>query len=378
MTWSHGRQWPIARPGSSNTDLAQSLRTLATEGANAFYTGAIAEQIDTWFRESGGLLTGDDLASYEATIEPALQFDYHDALLTTTGGATGGFTLAESLRLLSGSGIADLPAQSAAAYHLMAQAFATAFADRFAYLADPDHVDVPFEALLSDDYLASRRAEITDGPALPPRSGDRQTLGVNHDLPGSLPDFTAGGSTTHISVVDKEGVAVSLTQTLLSLWGSRVTVPGTGILMNNGMMWFDPTPGRPNSIGGRKRPLSNMAPAIVSRPDGLTAAIGASGGRRIMNCVAQIAMNLVDHQMGMQEAVTAPRIDRSTASLLISDRVSKETVAELERLGHPVHACDESLQFGEFSSPACVRRAERLSDGGVDPFYYPATAIGTE
>ncbi len=361
-----------------NPDLAESLRTIAREGASAFSTGSIASAIDDWFRASGGLLTGDDLTRYEAKIEPALQFEYHDALITTTGGATGGFTLAESLLLLNGSGIGDLPPQSAAAYHLMAQAFSTAFADRFAYLADPDHVDVPFRALLSAEYLDGRRIEFSADPVTSPRAGDRQALGVQHDLPGSLPDYTSGGSTTHLSVVDRDGVAVSLTQTLLSLWGSRVTVPGTGIMMNNGMMWFDPTPGRPNSVGGSKRPLSNMSPAIVSNEHGMTAAVGASGGRRIMNCVAQIAMNLVDHKMGMQEAVSAPRIDRSTATLLISDRVPVETVSELESLGHTVDARDESLQFGEFSSPACVRFVSGQSDSGVDPFYYPATAIGVD
>jgi gamma-glutamyltranspeptidase/glutathione hydrolase len=196
-------------------------------------------------------------------------------------------------------------------------------------------------------------------------------------LAGSMPNYSSGGSTTHLSVIDKDGVAVSLTQTLLSLWGSRVTVPGTGIIMNNGMMWFDPEPGRPNSIEGGKKPLSNMSPAILTRNGEAVAALGASGGRRIMNCVAQIAMNLVDHDLSMQEAVTSPRIDRSTSSLYISSRMPKATVDGLAALGHRVSVRDETLFFGEFASPACVERTSSGElKGGVDPFYYPATAQG--
>jgi gamma-glutamyltranspeptidase/glutathione hydrolase len=209
------------------------------------------------------------------------------------------------------------------------------------------------------------------------KSGTREQLGVTHGLSGSMPDYSSGGSTTHLSVIDKNGVTVSLTQTLLSLWGSRVTIPGLGLLMNNGMMWFDPEPGRPNSIEGGKKPLSNMSPAIVTRNGEAVAALGASGGRKIMNCVAQIAMNLIDHNLPMQEAVTSPRIDRSTASLYVSSRMPKAVTDGLAALGHRVSLRDETLFFGDFASPACVQRtvAGELR-GGVDPFYYPATAQG--
>ncbi len=147
--------------------------------------------------------------------------------------------------------------------------------------------------------------------------------------------------------------------------------------MNNGMMWFDPEPGRPNSIEGGKKPLSNMSPAILTRNGEAVAAVGASGGRRIMNCVAQLAMNLVDHDLSMQEAVSSPRIDRSTASLYISSRIPKATVDGLAALGHRVSVRDETLFFGDFASPACVERTPNGElKGGVDPFYYPATAQG--
>ncbi len=285
--------------------------------------------------------------------------------------------MAESLGLLDGFDLAQVPHNSVEALHLCAQAFAIAFADRFAYLADPNFVDVPIEALLSDAYLDARCEEMQQDRIGNIKAGTKEQLGVAHALAGSMPDYSSGGSTTHLSVIDKDGVAVSLTQTLLSLWGSRVTIPGLGVIMNNGMMWFDPEPGRPNSIEGGKKPLANMSPAIVTRNDEAVAALGASGGRRIMNCVAQIAMNLIDHDLSMQEAVTSPRIDRSTAALYVSSRMPKSTVDGLSALGHRVSLRDETLFFGDFASPACVQRTDTGElRGGVDPFYYPATAQG--
>jgi gamma-glutamyltranspeptidase/glutathione hydrolase len=198
-------------------------------------------------------------------------------------------------------------------------------------------------------------------------------------LAASVPDYTSDGSTTHHSVIDREGMAVSTTQTLLSLWGSGVTIPGTGILMNNGMMWFDPEPGRPNSVGGGKKPLSNMAPAIVTRNGVALAALGASGGRRIMNCVAQLALNVIDRDLSMQEATNAPRIDRSTAMLFVSPRFGEGTIADLAARGHQVKVKDERNLLGEYSSPASVKRAaDGALSGGVDPWYFPATAIGVD
>jgi gamma-glutamyltranspeptidase/glutathione hydrolase len=180
-------------------------------------------------------------------------------------------------------------------------------------------------------------------------------------------------------VIDSDGMAVSTTQTLLSLWGSGVTVPGTGILLNNGMMWFDPEPGRPNSVAGGKKPLSNMSPAVVTRNGQALAALGASGGRRILNCVAQLALNVIDRNQSMQQATSAPRIDRSTPKLMISPRFYPAVIAELEARGHQLMIKDERNLLGEYSSPASVRRnADGTLTGGVDPYYFPATAVGVD
>ena len=149
--------------------------------------------------------------------------------------------------------------------------------------------------------------------------------------------------------------------------------------MNNGMMWFDPQPGRPNSIGGAKKPLANMCPTLVTRDNHAIAALGASGGRKILNCNAQLAMNLVDQRMSMQDATSAPRIDRSTPALLASRRFDNDAIHDLEGRGHRIVVKDERQMLGDFSSPASVQRdADGTFTGGVDPYYFPATAIGID
>jgi gamma-glutamyltranspeptidase / glutathione hydrolase len=358
------------------TDLAQTLRVIADQGPQVFYEGELAEKMVSELTDGGAPFSLDDFASYQAQVVPALSVNYGAHRVSTIGEGTGGVTLAQSLRLLDRAGAHSLGHNTPERLHLMAQAFRLAFADRFAYLADPSHVDVPIDGLLSADYLNEQLEQIKPQTVGSLRPGKRESLGISHQLAHSRPDYTSGGSTTHLSVIDRDGVAVSLTQTLLSLWGSRVVVPGTGILLNNGMMWFDPEPGRPNSVAGRKKPLSNMSPAVISKDGETIAAIGASGGRRIMNCTAQIVMNLIDHGMSMQEAVSAPRIDYSTPTLFASTRIDPATIEALRSLGHMVELKDETLLFGEFSSPACVSKQAGAFRGGVDPYYYPSTAIG--
>jgi len=166
-----------------------------------------------------------------------------------------------------------------------------------------------------------------------------------------------------------------LTQTLLSGWGSRVVAPGTGVLLNNGMMWFDPEPGRPNSVGGRKRPLANMAPVVVTKGDQVTASIGSSGGRKITNCNVQLMTNLVDFGMDMGAALESPRIDASTRKLIASSRLASGTLSRLQELGHTLDIRDETLLTGDFASPVAIaRQDDGMLEGAADPWYYPATA----
>ena len=362
-----------------NPDLARTLRLIADQGPAVFYEGEIAKAMADHLAEQGAPITIQDFANYRASVVEPLITDFHGAKILATPGPGGGPTLTEGMRILAGFDLQSAGFGSAESLHLFAEAFKVAFADRFAWFADPTQIDVPFDALVSDDYLDARRAAIDPERATPASAGDRATLGVTHDLEPSMPEYTSGGSTTHLSVIDGNGMAVSNTQTLLSYWGSRVVPPGTGVVLNNGMMWFDPEPGRPNSVGPGKRPVANMAPIIVTNGDSVTAAIGTSGGRKIIGANAQMAINVIAHGMAMQAASDAPRMDVSTPEVIVSDRFDPGAIEALIAMGHPVRVADETLLGGEFASPANV---QRLSDGtlasGMDSYYYPATAVAVD
>jgi gamma-glutamyltranspeptidase/glutathione hydrolase len=366
------------------TDLARTLKAIAADGPRVLYEGAIGQSIADFLTANGAPFTREDFAGYQARIGPALTTSYGGAEVHTVGGATGGTTLVESLNLLAELELRNLGYHSPLALHRMAQAFRVAFADRFTWMGDPSRVEVPLEFITSSDYARERMENLPADrlETIPAVSPER--CGVSHGLSASFPDYMASavavgqmadGSTTHLSAMDRDGMAVSCTQTLLSLWGSRVTVPGTGVLLNNGMMWFDPEPGRPNSVAGGKAPLSNMAPVLLSRDGRPWATLGASGGRRIMNCNAQLVVNLTDWRLAAMPAIIAPRIDCSTPELLLSWRFPAETIKALRRMGHRVGIRDERLFTGDFASPTAIRRTpDGIFDGGADPFYAPATA----
>jgi len=364
-------------------DLGRTLETIANEGPRVFYEGATAHAIVEHLAEHGATVTLEDFSSYQATIAPALTSRYGDHDIFTIGNGTGGTTLVEILNLFSAAGVDRLDHNSVDALHVMALSLRQAFADRFAYLADPDVVAVPLDSLTSLDYAAEQAATFDRHRAGVTTAGRPDRLGVSHGLGVSMPAYAgqspqmSDGSTTHLSVIDRDGGAVSLTTTLLGGWGSRVVAPGTGVLLNNGMMWFDPEPGRPNAVGGGKRPLSNMAPLIVAKQGRVTASIGASGGRRILACNAQIVANLLTHGLTIQPAMSAPRIDASTLDLHISRRLPESTRDQLAAWGHHVIVRDERLFTGEFASPVGVAVDTRgRFTGGADPFYFPATVIG--
>jgi gamma-glutamyltranspeptidase/glutathione hydrolase len=364
-------------------DLASTLRTIAANGPRVMYEGRIGQAIADDLAANGAPFTREDFAGYQARITPALTMTYRDAEVHTTSGGTGGTTLVESLTMINELDLRALGYHTPLALHRLSQAFRAAFADRFAWLADARQIDVPVDVLTSAEYARERIAAFPADRLEPVPAAAAARTGIGHGLASSVPNYVAGaapgqmadGSTTHLSVMDRDGMAVSCTQTLLSLWGSRVTTPGTGVLLNNGMMWFDPEPGRPNSVAGGKTPLSNMAPLLLSRDGRPWATLGASGGRRIMNCNAQLVINMVDWRLAAQPAISAPRIDCSTAELLLSWRFPRETVKALRAMGHHVGIRDERLFTGDFASPAAIRRTlDGIYDGGADPYYFPATA----
>ncbi len=363
-------------------DLARTLALIATGGADAFYRGPLAAALDAEMRANNGLVRAEDLAAYRAVIRPALTVRYRERMIATVPGPFGGVTMAQMLRILDGFDLAGAGDNTATGLHLIAEASRLAFADRFAHLADPEVVPTPFAGLLTDGYIAARRAAIdprrahgtpTAGDPWPYEPGGRPSTTPPTSGPGP-----AHSDTTHLCAADRDGLAVSLTSTLMSSFGSAVTVPSTGILLNNGMSWFDPEPGRAASLGPNRRPLTNQTPAIVLDEAGPQLVVGASGGRRILDAVAQLIIKVVDFGQGPQAAINAPRVDCSEPGrLLIDDRVGQATLDALAALGHEIRPIQDDFFVGAFASPTAIGydRPSGTLRGGADQLS-PALAVG--
>ena len=358
-------------PGDVATypDLAESLRLIARDGPDAFYRGALGQAIVDHVRAHGGLLTQEDLITYRAHVVPALRGRYRDLELAFSPGATGGITALEMLNILEQFPAAQVGAGSVAGLHRRAQASARAFADRFAHLGDPAHVKAPWERLASKVYARQIASELR-----------RRSAGAGQ---GSLPTATrrrgrraeSEECTTHICVVDGQRNMVALTHTATSTFGSRVVVPGTGILLGNGMIWFDPEPGKPNSVGPGKRALVNVVPVLAFRREAPYFALGAPGGRRIISAIPQVVANLADGRRSFQAAIEAPRLHVEGEELMVDDRVGERVVEGLERLGHRVTPRTETYATSNFAKPVGIRVTKQGLEAGLDQFR-PASAAG--
>jgi gamma-glutamyltranspeptidase / glutathione hydrolase len=335
--------------------LARTLEAMAEGGPEVFYRGPVGRQIADGVRQGGGILTADDLAGYESKEYPAYVSVAREREIAVPPGATGGVTLVEMLNILEGAPLRTLGHNTVEYLHLIIEATRAAFADRLSLLAEGVGADV----VTSPEHAAARRRQLSPTAAAGRTSGRDPT------------------STTHLCVVDATGTAVSLTQTLLSRFGSRVVIPETGVLLNNGMMWFNPEPGHANSVGPNRRPLANMTPAIVMDGGRPVLAVGASGGRRIIDAVLQIILNIVEFGMDVQAALAAPRVDASTPQAVVDARISQDVQDGLRKRGHVVVAAGAAVSPHFFASPVAISRDSEtgLLTGGADP-YHPAIAAG--
>ena len=366
-------------------DLADTLRAVARSGPKGFYQGDVARELASSLGERGGVLSTDDLEAYRpfhwrngGPLAP-VEVGFRSYTARVAPFASGGVTSAMTLQLLDQLGPAPAGDQ-AERWHRFIGCARLAWADRFAFFADPEAVEVPWSGLLAPEYAASRARSLRRRAPGRYQSGDPwKIVGKRAPprLPGSAPGFPAG--TTHLCVIDDDGNAVSLTNTLMSAFGAGVVGGSSGVVLNNGMMWFDPRPGRVNSIAPGKLPLNNMSPLLLLRRDAdgdghrAYAAVGASGGRRITNCVTSIVTGLVDGGLGPQGAVDAPRVDCSTPLTAIDSRLGEEVAGELRERRHQVATIDEryaSFGMGPFASPvAVVRDSDGTLRGGADTFH---------
>ncbi|MDE3113207.1 MAG: gamma-glutamyltransferase [Chloroflexota bacterium] len=340
-------------------DLARSLEAIGSDGAEGFYRGALARAIVAEVRANGGILGEEDLASYAAREIAPGATEHAGHRVATLPDCGGGVTVLEALNVLDGLDLASLDPASAEHLHLVAEAQRLAFADRFGLLADPAQVEAPFARLVGGERAAELRSRIDRRHA-----GDRRTE-VVADVP----------HTTHLCVVDASRSCVSLTSTLGGAFGNAAVLGRTGILLANVMTWFDPRPGRRNSIAGGKRILWAPAPTIVSRGGSPRLVVGASGGRRLISGVLQTIVNVLDHGNGPQDAVSGPRVHDEGTGTLVDARVPERTRNELAAMGHRVVTVEETLSSAAFGRLNAIAIDDDGLRGGVARMR-PSTAAG--
>lgn len=328
-------KWPIVGGWTAveqkrldQSALARTLETLAEAGPREFYRGSIARALVDDVRAKGGCLSLDDLAGYRASMVEPLHMAWSKGEVFAAPDLTGGPTFLRALGKLNRAQLNDGP-PDAAAYRAMALALDEAFADRLASMGD-------------------------------------------HESPASP------GCTTHFSVVDAQGNLCAVTQTLLSIFGSKVTSPSTGMLLNNGIMWFDPEPGKPNSLAPGKRCLTNYCPVIGRTADGREFALGASGGRKILGSVMQLVSFMTNHGMDLEAAFHQPRIDVSGGGEIIADPALPAETLEALAAALPTSTARRHVYPYAYACPAGVARGEGINSGCTEVYTPWGDAVAGE
>jgi gamma-glutamyltranspeptidase/glutathione hydrolase len=338
-------------------DLAKSYRLIAQKGPDVFYTGEIADAIEKEMKASGkGLITKADLAAYKPAVRKPVRGSYRGYdIISMSPPSSGGTHVIQILNILEGYNITRMGFQTPETLHVMAEAMKRAFADRAKYMADTDFVKVPIAGLISKKYAEELRKEIR-----------MDAVGTKIPAGNPLP-FVGSGGTSHLSVIDKQGNIVALTQTINYFFGSGVLVPGTGIMLNNEMDDFNPKPGNSNSIEPKKRPLSSMSPTIMLKDGKPFLSVGSPGATRIISALSQIIVNVVDFRMNIQDAIDASRMHCMTGDVFMESSISKVSQDALTAMGHKLNikgAVD--LYFGGAQGVMIDQKSHTLFGAG-DP-----------
>ena len=318
------------------SDLAHTLELIAAQGSAGFYRGEVAQKLTKAVSAAGGGMTADDLASYQPIIRKPVTGTYQGLQIASMPPpSSGGVHVIQILNMLEALNLPQSVAPDADRLHLFTEAMKIAYADRSEYLGDPDFVKVPVAALTSKRYAQARTKDIDPAKARPARE----------IKPGQLPPYESD-QTTHYSIMDSEGNAVANTYTLNFSYGLGLVAEGTGVMLNNELDDFAAKAGVPNAfglVGGeanapgpRKRPLSSMSPTILLDQGRVVLVTGSPGGSRIISTVLNVVTNIVDHKMGVMEAVSAPRLHHQWLpdELRIERGFSPDTLKLLEAKGH--------------------------------------------
>jgi gamma-glutamyltranspeptidase/glutathione hydrolase len=334
-----------------NLALASLLKTLATRNsADSFYRGDIAAKIAAAFKRNGGLVTVDDLASYHARELEPLKVEWNGATMYTVPLPATGLLILEACAILKSLNWPKLTPPER--LHAKLEALRIAWADRLANFGDPEQVKVPVEKLLSSPYAASSAQRIATA------------LKARKPVPLTVDPSRAGG-TTNISAVDRQGNMMAITLTHGGGYGARVSVEELGMVLGHGMSRFDPRPGLPNSPGPRKRPITNMAPTIVTRGGIPVFALGGAGGTRIPNALYEVLLNYVGLGASMETAMLSPRLDSNgTLNVGLEKKHPPEDAAFFQNLGYTTSQVT-SAYVSAVSRDAASGELRGMSAGGA-------------
>jgi gamma-glutamyltranspeptidase / glutathione hydrolase len=353
------------------TDLAATLSAIAEQGPNGFYQGPVAEKLVKAIADAGGIMTPDDLKSYQPVIRAPVRGTYRGYdIVSMPQPSSGGVVLLETLNILEGFPMSDMKQGSVPSLHVLIEAMKRAYADRARYLGDPAFVSAPVATLISKDYAAKQRAGIDLDHATP------WTDALSATTPRE------GSNTTHFSVVDSFGNAVSNTYTLNFSYGVGLVADGTGVLLNNELDDFTAAPGASNAYGlvgfeanlpgPGKRPLSSMSPTIALKDGKPVLVTGSPGGSRIISTVLQVIVNVLDYRMDVASAVAAPRLHHQWLpdEVRIEHGFPDDVIAALKAKGHTVIE-----PMGQTSANSIAVTANGLL-GAPDPRSRGAEAAG--
>jgi gamma-glutamyltranspeptidase/glutathione hydrolase len=358
------------------SDLADTLQAIAKDGPRGFYTGRVAEKIASAVQKAGGVMTADDLAHYTAVERPVVRGSYRGYdIVSMPPPSSGGVALIEMLNILEGFDLAKLG--RAEALHDEIEAMKRAYADRAVYMGDPDSVKMPIDGLTSKPYAARLRTQI----------GERATPAA--EIGAGKPAQSEGRNTTHFSVIDRDGNAVSNTYTLNFGYGLGLVAAGTGVLLNNELDDFTAKPGTANAYGllgynanlpgPNKRPLSSMTPAIVLKDGKPFLITGSPGGSRIITAVLQVIVNAIDFHMPIAQAVSAPRLHNQWMpdATFAEPGFVPEVIEALKARGHNIvptapHTAANSIEVipkTEFTPQGYAGAADRRTRGSLAAGY---------
>ncbi len=345
---------PVAGAIIKNPDLAKTFKKLAKNGPEYFYSGEIAKSIVSQVNEKNGLLSLEDFKQYKALEKEPVKGTYRGYQIVSTAPPSGGGThLIELLNILENYDIKKMKHNSAEYIHILAEIMKIVYADKAANMADPDYYSVPVKKITNKSYAKKLMEKISFNEA----SFDYQA-----------PNWVAkeSQSTTHLSVVDNDGNIVSLTQTINHWFGSGITVEETGIILNNQLADFSGKAKCPNSIKGGKRPVSSMAPTILFKDGKPFLTVGTPGGSRIIGALAQIIINIIDFEMGIDDAIEAPRIHAYNKTLHVEGRIENDVIEKLKMKGHKIKVLKDFDNYFGGAQGILINNDKKLFFGGAD------------